>query len=121
MTGNWPAWRISWRKTALDGIESFTLAPEGDMMYAEARQSLGEKFIWSNISLGLYRLPEAALRAHIRRSASEASWLASRSGLHADLHILPKTKALDVTMMQAGNSEISTTIQPLPGSSCATR
>lgn len=60
-------------RTAIDGIESFTVPPEGDMAYDEARKTWPDKFIWSNISLHLYDLPDAELRAWVRETVRQAS------------------------------------------------
>jgi hypothetical protein len=43
----------------IDGIDSFTEAPEGDMTVAEARAAWPEKFLWLHTNLGWYDLPEA--------------------------------------------------------------
>jgi len=59
--------------TTLDGIESFTVPPEGDMQYDEARKAWPETFIWSNISLHLYDLPDAELRAWVRKTVRQAA------------------------------------------------
>ena len=71
-------------RTAIDGIESFTMPPEGDMQYDEARKAWPDKFIWSNISLHLYDLPDAELRAWIREAVRKAA----PDGRHFALAIL---------------------------------
>ena len=43
----------------IDGIDSFTEAPEGDMTVAEARAAWPEKFLWLHPNLGWYDLPDA--------------------------------------------------------------
>ena len=59
--------------TGIDGIESFTVPPEGDMQYEEARKAWPDTFIWSKISLHLYDLPNAELRAWIRETVRQAA------------------------------------------------
>lgn len=60
-------------KSAIDGFESFTLPPEGDMLYAEARDNWPDKFIWSNISVGLYSMVERELRSFVRKAVQDAA------------------------------------------------
>jgi len=60
-------------RTAIDGIESFTVPPEGDMTYEEARKFWPDKFIWSNISLHLFDLPDVELRAWVRDTVQQAA------------------------------------------------
>lgn len=60
-------------QTTIDGIESFTVAPEGDMCYEEARAQWPQKFIWSNISPGIYRLADRELRAWVRDAVARCS------------------------------------------------
>lgn len=56
----------------IDGIDSLTPAPEGDMLVAEARSAWPEKFLWLHPSLGWYREDEQALSARIRQMAQDA-------------------------------------------------
>lgn len=44
-------------QTDIDGIESLTLPPEGDMGYREARETFGTKTIWTGISAHVYEKP----------------------------------------------------------------
>lgn len=60
-------------KTGIDGIESLTLPPEGDMQYAQARKIWPEKFLWSNISLGHYNLSDSELREKIKTYVHQAA------------------------------------------------
>ena len=57
----------------IDGIESFTGPPEGDMQYDEARKVWPDKFIWSNISLHIYELPDKQLRAWVREAVRQGA------------------------------------------------
>lgn len=56
----------------IDGIDSFTEPPEGDMTTAEARAHWPEKFLWLHPSLGWFREPAGTLEENIRRMAHEA-------------------------------------------------
>ncbi len=56
----------------IDGIDSFTEPPEGDMRTAEARARWPEKFLWLHPSLGWFRGPAGVLEQNIRRMAREA-------------------------------------------------
>lgn len=56
----------------IDGIDSFTEAPEGDMTVAEARAAWPDKFLWLHPNLGWYEQGEAYLREQIRRVCGEA-------------------------------------------------
>lgn len=60
-------------ETPIDGIESFTIAPEGDMNYEGARDAWPDMFIWSNISLSVYALPEKDLRAWVRKAVKDCA------------------------------------------------
>ena len=60
-------------ETRLNGIESFTVMPEGDMNYADGRKAFPDKFIWSNISIGVYELPNVMLRHWVRASVSQCA------------------------------------------------
>jgi len=60
-------------KTELDGIESFTVLPEGDMSYSDGRKVFSGKFIWSNISLGVYEFPNDKLRRWVRDSVNQCA------------------------------------------------
>lgn len=56
----------------LDGIDSFTEAPEGDLTVAQARAAWPEKFLWLHPNLGWYERGEAYLRGQVRRICREA-------------------------------------------------
>jgi SAM-dependent methyltransferase len=56
-------------RTELDGIESLTQAPEGDLSYGQARAAWPEKFLWGNLNVSLYDLPPAELRRAVRQMA----------------------------------------------------
>lgn len=56
----------------IDGIDSFTEPPEGDMTVAEARAAWPEKFLWLHPNLEWYRLPTERLAENIRRIAHDA-------------------------------------------------
>ena len=56
----------------LDGIDSFTEAPEGNVTTAEARKLWPEKFLWQNINCGWYELPEEEFRMNIVRVIHES-------------------------------------------------
>jgi hypothetical protein len=60
-------------QTGIDGIESFTTFPEGDMAYGEARAAFKNKFIMANIGIGDYALPPDALRARIQHFIREGA------------------------------------------------
>ncbi len=67
-------------RTEIDGIESLTQAPEGDMSYAECRAAWPDKFLWGNINVSLYGLPASefkdAVRAMVRGGAVDGRLLA---------------------------------------------
>ena len=56
----------------IEGIDSFTEPPEGDMSVAEARAAWPDKFLWFHPNLGWYRLPPRELADNIRRCICEA-------------------------------------------------
>ena len=60
-------------RSGIDGIESLTLPPEGDLTYRAARERFPEKFLWSNLSLHLYDLPDDELRRRIREYVGQAA------------------------------------------------
>lgn len=54
-------------QTGIDGIESITQPPEGDMTYGEARKAMFGKMFWTNINVSDYGLhPEELRRGGIR-------------------------------------------------------
>lgn len=57
---------------ALDGVDSFTEPPEGDLSTREARNAWPDKFLWQNINLNWYSLPEKELAANLRRVVRDA-------------------------------------------------
>ncbi|MDD5597904.1 MAG: hypothetical protein PHV82_08165 [Victivallaceae bacterium] len=57
---------------SIDGIDSLTEAPEGDLTVAQAREYWPEKYFWINPGLNRYRLPLPELKDHIRRMMREA-------------------------------------------------
>ena len=56
----------------IDGIDSFTEPPEGDMTAAEARAAWPDKFLWLHPNLHAYRLPEDRFAEKIAQFAREA-------------------------------------------------
>ena len=56
----------------IDGIDSFTEAPEGNITTAEARKAWPEKFLWQNINLGWYEMPPEEFKSNIKRIIKEA-------------------------------------------------
>lgn len=52
-------------KTDLDGFESVTSKPEGDVNYDEFRKVMKEKIIWANISIDLFDLSSSQLQEMI--------------------------------------------------------
>jgi len=56
----------------IDGIDSFTEPPEGDMLVSQARAAWPDKFLWLHPNLGWYSLPEAELKAQIRGAVKAA-------------------------------------------------
>lgn len=56
----------------IDGIDSFTEPPEGDMSTLEARKAWPDKFLWQNINLNWYRMPEKELAENITRVIQQA-------------------------------------------------
>lgn len=56
----------------IDGIDSFTEPPEGDMTVADARAAWPDKFLWIHPNLHLYSLPEDELRQAVSRICREA-------------------------------------------------
>lgn len=57
---------------AFDGIDSFTEPPEGDLSTFEARKAWPDKFLWQNINLNWYSLPEKELAANLKRVIRDA-------------------------------------------------
>jgi hypothetical protein len=55
----------------IDGIDSFTEAPEGDMTVGEARTAWPDKFLWLHPNLGWYERGEAYLREQVRRACRD--------------------------------------------------
>jgi hypothetical protein len=60
------------RDLALDGIDSFTPPPEGDMSVAEARAWWPEKFLWLHPCLGWYTGAGDALATSVRGMVRDA-------------------------------------------------
>ena len=56
----------------IDGIDSFTEAPEGNMTTGQAREIWPDKFLWQNINLGWYEMPREKLKSNIERVIREA-------------------------------------------------
>ena len=56
----------------IDGIDSFTPPPEGDMLVAEARARWPEKFLWLHPPLGWYREDRKTLSGRIRKMVRDA-------------------------------------------------
>ena len=56
----------------IDGIDSLTPAPEGNMSVAEARALWPDKFLWLHPSLGWYREPRNVLQQQIRQMVADA-------------------------------------------------
>lgn len=67
-------------ETCIDGIESLTEPPEGDLGYSQARAAWPDKFFWANINVSLYGLAPVDLRkavqAKARRAAADGRLLA---------------------------------------------
>ena len=57
---------------AIDGIDSFTPPPEGDMSVAEARACWPDKFLWLHPPLGWYEEGRAALVRRIQKMVRDA-------------------------------------------------
>jgi hypothetical protein len=57
---------------AIDGIDSFTPPPEGDMSVAEARALWPDKFLWMHPPLGWHRESPEVLRERIRQMVADA-------------------------------------------------
>ncbi|MCD4823617.1 MAG: hypothetical protein K8S55_03350 [Phycisphaerae bacterium] len=56
----------------IDGIDSFTEPPEGNMSVAEAREAWPDKFLWVHPNLRWYQMPERQLVENITRVAHQA-------------------------------------------------
>ncbi|MBC8871549.1 MAG: hypothetical protein H8E44_19160 [Planctomycetes bacterium] len=56
----------------IDGIDSFTPPPDGDMSVAEARACWPEKFLWLHPPLGWYQEDRAKLAARIQEMVRDA-------------------------------------------------
>ncbi len=56
----------------IDGIDSFTPQPEGDMSIAEARSAWPDKFLWIHPPMSWHRDDPATLAANIRQAVREA-------------------------------------------------
>jgi hypothetical protein len=57
---------------SIDGIDSLTPPPEGDMTIAEARQAWPNKFFWLNPSLSWFSMPLEELKVNIRQMVRDA-------------------------------------------------
>ena len=60
-------------QTGIDGIESITPPPEGDMTYEEARKAMPGKMFWANINVSNYSLPSVELRKKVIEFMHQAS------------------------------------------------
>jgi hypothetical protein len=60
-------------QTEIDGLESLTQPPEGDLTYAEARLLWPDKVFWGNLNVSLYSLPPDALARTVRALAHQAA------------------------------------------------
>ena len=60
-------------QTEIDGIESLTQAPEGDITYAEARAAWPDKFLWANLNVSQYALPPEELARRVRKVVRQAA------------------------------------------------
>lgn len=60
-------------QTDIDGIESLTSPPEGDMSYEEARIAWPDKFFWANINVSYYDLPAEKLKNRVHELLHQAS------------------------------------------------
>ena len=56
----------------IDGIDSFTPPPEGDMSVAEARACWPDKFLWMHPPLGWYREDRAVLTRRVKGMVRDA-------------------------------------------------
>jgi len=57
----------------IDVIESLTPPPEGDLTLVQARAAWPNKLFWSNLNVGCYELPPAALKALVLQRVTEAA------------------------------------------------
>ena len=60
-------------KTEIDGIDSLTAPPEGDMTLKEARAAFPGKMFWVNINISLYSLPLEKLKEKITEFVYQTS------------------------------------------------
>lgn len=60
-------------KTDIDGIESITAPPEGDMSFGEAHAAMPGKVFWANINVSHYNLPPVELKKKVLEFACQAS------------------------------------------------
>ena len=60
-------------KTEIDGIDSLTAPPEGNMTLKEARAAFPGKMFWVNINISNYSLPPEKLKEIITESVYQAS------------------------------------------------
>jgi hypothetical protein len=60
-------------QTEMDGIDSLTQPPKGDMSYAQARAAFPNKFFLANINVSLYDLPPAELHPTVQQMARDAA------------------------------------------------
>ncbi len=56
----------------IDGIDSLTEPPEGNILVVEAREAWVDKFLWLHPNLQWYRLPKKELSEQIRRVVQQA-------------------------------------------------
>jgi hypothetical protein len=60
------------KNLSIDGIDSLTPPPEGDMSIADARQAWPDKFFWLNPSLSWFSMSLEELKANIRQMIQDA-------------------------------------------------
>jgi hypothetical protein len=59
-------------KLPIDGIDSLTPPPEGDMTIAETRQAWPDKFFWLHPTLSWFSLPLEELKTNVRQMVQDA-------------------------------------------------
>jgi hypothetical protein len=88
-------------RTDIDGIESLTQPPEGDVSYTQARAAWPDKLFWGNINVSLYSLPPTELTRVVRDLARQAAPDGRRLILEISEDLPPNWRAAIPVVLEA--------------------